>query len=454
MSNRTFLVRNPALSRRTILQGMLGGAAVNVALPLLNCFLNDNGTALASGAPLPVRFGTWYWGCGMNPQLWVPKKVGADYDLQPELEVIKPFKDQVSVFTGYKVALDGYSNFGHISGNWVLRTGAAPAKMDEIPAPTFDVLIGDMIGNGTRFRSLELASTGVPTHSYSARSTSIKNSGTTSAVEMYTRIFGPGFQDPNAGEFKPDPNVMVQKSVLSAVSEQRERFIKRVGSEDRARLDEYFTSLRQAEQQLELQLQKPPPAEACSIPSKPADIVPVGVEITQVVANHRLMSQLLAMALACNQTKVFNMVFSDSASSLRKAGSAMTHHLITHEEAVDKQLGYQPESSFFIRESMAGWATFLQAMSGIREGGGTLLDNMLIVAHSDTQLAKTHSIDGIPVMIAGKAGGRLKSGIHVAGRGAPITSIGLTVQQVMGLTVDSWGVKSNQASKPVGEILA
>jgi hypothetical protein len=229
--------------------------------------------------------------------------------------------------------------------------------------------------------------------------------------------------------------------------------MKHVGTEDKARLDEYFTSLRQAEQQLELQLQKPPPAESCSIPHKPADIVPVGVEITQVVANHKVMSQLLAMALACNQTKVFNVVFSDSVSSLRKSGSAMTHHLITHEEAVDKELGYQPESSFFIRESMSAWATFLQAMASIREGSGTLLDNMLIVAHSDTQLAKTHSIDGIPVMIAGKAGGRLRPGIHVAGRGAPITSVGLTVQQVMGMTVDSWGAKSNQTSKPISEIL-
>ena len=51
---------------------MLGGAAVSIGLPLLDCFLNGNGTALAQGAPLPVRFGTWFWGCGMNPDRWVP----------------------------------------------------------------------------------------------------------------------------------------------------------------------------------------------------------------------------------------------------------------------------------------------------------------------------------------------------------------------------------------------
>ena len=64
------------ISRRTVLRGMLGGAAVSVGLPLLDCFLNGNGTALAQGAPLPVRFGTWFWGCGMNPDRWVPSDGG------------------------------------------------------------------------------------------------------------------------------------------------------------------------------------------------------------------------------------------------------------------------------------------------------------------------------------------------------------------------------------------
>ncbi len=54
------------MNRRKVLKGMLGGCAVNVALPLLNCFLNGNGTALAAGAPIPLRFGTWQWGLGMS----------------------------------------------------------------------------------------------------------------------------------------------------------------------------------------------------------------------------------------------------------------------------------------------------------------------------------------------------------------------------------------------------
>lgn len=62
------------ITRRRVLRGMLGGAAVTVGLPFLECFLNANGTALASGTPIPTRFGTWFWGLGMNPSVFVPKR--------------------------------------------------------------------------------------------------------------------------------------------------------------------------------------------------------------------------------------------------------------------------------------------------------------------------------------------------------------------------------------------
>jgi hypothetical protein len=67
-------------TRRRFLRGALAaGAAITVGLPLLEVFLNEHGDALASGAPLPLRFGTWFWGCGMTPQRWNPEKEGADF---------------------------------------------------------------------------------------------------------------------------------------------------------------------------------------------------------------------------------------------------------------------------------------------------------------------------------------------------------------------------------------
>src|SRR6267378_4100348 len=82
-------IMNTNFSRRRVLRGMMGGGAVTLALPFLDCFLNTNGTALAGGRPLPVRFGTWNWGLGMNSQRWVPTKLGTDYDLLPELKYIE-----------------------------------------------------------------------------------------------------------------------------------------------------------------------------------------------------------------------------------------------------------------------------------------------------------------------------------------------------------------------------
>ena len=63
-------------NRRTLLRGTLAGSAVTMGLPLLDCFLNGNATALAQGAPLPLRFGAWMWGCGMNPERWTPGERG------------------------------------------------------------------------------------------------------------------------------------------------------------------------------------------------------------------------------------------------------------------------------------------------------------------------------------------------------------------------------------------
>jgi hypothetical protein len=217
-------------------------------------------------------------------------------------------------------------------------------------------------------------------------------------------------------------------------------------------MDEYFTSVRQLEQQLELQLQKPPPAEACKVMAKPDD-GPVGTEIGLVMKNHKLMAEILAMALACNQTKIFNVVFSDSASNLRMPGEQMIHHLMTHEEPLDKTLGYQPKAAWFIERSMESWALFVQTLANVREGDGALLDNCLVMGHSDTEFARLHSISGIPVMTAGRAGGRIKTGIHVSAIGEPVTRIGFTFQQVMGLPVEKWGVGSMQTSKPVSEIM-
>jgi Protein of unknown function (DUF1552) len=440
------------ISRRTVLRGMLGGAAVSVGLPLLDCFLNGNGTALAQGSPLPVRFGTWFWGCGMNPDRWVPTKEGADYDLSPELEALVPVREHVSVLSGFNTVLDGRPNLPHWTGVMATLTGSVPEVEPEVPAPTLDVLISGRIGMTTRFRSLEVNATGVPGQSYSRASESIVNASTVSPLELYGRVFGADFFDPREGPFVPDPKTLLRKSVLSAVREDATRLEASLGTHDRQRLDQYFTSLRQLENQIEVSL-APPDLAACMRPRAPAG-ENVGTDLGQAKSTHRLMTELLVFALLCDQTRVFSMLFSWGTSALRKSGAQTAHHQYTHDELVDQVLGYQPEATSFVLESMGAWAGFVQRLATTPEGAGTLLDNCLVLGHSESSFAKSHQVTTLPAMIAGRAGGRIRTGIHVAGNGEPVSRIGLTVQQVMGVPVSEWGSRSLQTSRPIGAILA
>jgi hypothetical protein len=139
---------------------------------------------------------------------------------------------------------------------------------------------------------------------------------------------------------------------------------------------------------------------------------------------------------------------------MRRPGQTYTHHLLTHEETPDKQLGYQPVAFWFNCRTMEGFASLIEAFAGIREGNGTLLDNTLIFAATETNYARVHSVDGVPVFTAGRAGGRIRTGLHVVGNGDPITRVGLTMMQVMGVPVDTWGTRSLQTSKSITEILA
>lgn len=443
---------NPVMSRRVVLRGLFQGATVAVALPFLDCFLNSNGTALASGAPLPVRFGTWFWGLGVTPGRWHPTTVGAGYDLPAELTPIAAFQDKVTVFSGFDCLTDGKPNFPHATAGPAFRTGIAPTASNALHGPSFDTIIADAIGGDTRFRSLDISAIGDRTNTLSGQGVGQMNPTETSAAVLYQRIFGDGFVDPNAASFTPDPIKMARKSALSVVTEQRHALEKRLGAADRARLDQYFTSLRQVESQLELQLQKPEPLEACRVPASPEDRE-VANDLEDVTRNHEVMARLLAMALACNQTTVFNMSFNNGASTLTRKGSATSHHQLTHDEAVDPVLGYQPESTRFVEDIMKAWGTFLGVLDSMPEGDGSLLDQTLVVAHSETEFARDHNINNLPIMFAGRAGGRIRSGLHVEGANDPVSSVALTAMQVMGVAIDSFGSGSMQTRRTVSGIV-
>lgn len=442
------------LSRRSALKGVMRGAAVAVGVPLLDAFLDGNGEALAAtGAPVPIRFGTWFWGLGVNPNRWFPTTAGPNYDIKAELEPIRPYASKINVLGNFNVPLDGAPNLPHSSGGPAIRTGRALTAERGLPGESFDVTISDLIGARSRFRSLEVSASGDPRNSLSGRGGGNLNPSEVSATGLYQRLFGTGFKDPNNASFTPDPEVMARRSVLSAVTEERQSLERAVGAADRQKLDQYFTSIRQLENQLDVELTKPEPLQACMVPKPVADRV-VNAEIENVVKNHELMVDLMVMALACDQTRVFNIMFNNGASALTRIGSTITHHQLTHEEALDNKLGYQPNATYFLTRIMDAWVYLVASLSKVQEGSRTLLDNTLVLAHSETEFAKFHTIDNIPMMTAGSAGGRMKTGIYVDGEGTPVSRVGLTLQQIMGVPLDRWGAKSMETNKSLGEIVA
>ena len=442
------------IDRRNFLRGALGGGIVTIALPLLDYFLDGNGAALASGAPMPVRFGNWFWALGMTKQIFVPTQLGANYELPEELVALKPVRDRINVLTEFNVYKDAHPNACHHTGWVTIRTGITPAGGKDFPGETIDVTVANEIGSTTRFRSLSVAATADSRDTVSYEGQFSKNAADASPVEFYQRIFGGDFVDPNAEIFIPNPRIMAEKSVLSPVIDKAKVLEKSLGAVDRARLDEYFTGLREVERQIDQQLKKPEPREACVRP-KPPQGQKAGVEVDILSDRHRLMTDLLVMAVACDQTRVFSMSYAKPFAETTRKGYDKTHHSATHEELVDVALGYQPTVSWFTRQAMESWAYFVQAFSKVKEGDSTLLDNSLIFAHSDVCTAKVHSLEGIPMFTAGRAGGKVKTGLHVSGEGnQPATRVGYTVMRAMGLDIKTWGAESNKTSKEIGEILA
>ncbi len=441
------------LNRRRVLRGMLNGGAVTVGLPLLNCFLNGNGTALADGSAMPQRFGSWIWGLGMNASVFVPKKTGKDFEFPEEIEALAPLRDKINIMTNATAFRDNSPLLCHFSGWVVSRTGIAPSNRT-LGSETYDVKIANQISRTRRFKSLTVNAAADARVSYSYEDPNTPSPAEYSPLLFYSRLFGPDFPDPNAKDFKPSPRVMARKSVLSGVMEEMDSLNKKVGTEDRARLDQYFSGLRHLEQQFDQQLTKPEPIAACHPAASPKDSdMKLGNESPLVVARHKMMTDLLAMAVACDQTRVVNMAYCATFSNTTKPGYDKPHHTTTHEEPVDDKLGYQPVVSWFTRRSMEGFAYFVQAFANIKEGDGTVLDNMFIVADTDHGLARMHALDGMPFITAGRAGGKVKNGYHIDMKGTTLARAGLTALRVMGVDTPRFGDRSNTTSDPISEIL-
>jgi len=450
------------LHRRTFLRGAIKGSAVAVALPLLDVFLDPHGESVAKPGPvgpasrssegLPTCFGTWFWPLGLSYRLWEPQEVGANFQLNDHLKPLAPIMGKFNVYSGLQAMMDGKTNIVHYSPVQAQYTGTVSiVQSPNTYGRSLDQDVASFFGStGVVFPSVTVTafgSGGRGSWSSPGNSTGM-NPAEDSPLTLYTKMFGPSFIDPNAADFKPNPTIMVRERVLSGVKDQRDALMKVLPASDRARLDAYFTSVRDLENQLHTQLQKPKPLPACNKPEAPEEHL--GSEVNDVQRTHRLFAQLQAHAFSCGLTRVWN---TSIPNALHRTGDPIGNHEHTHTDVIDPQLGYQPQVKWYCDLYMSMFTELVQALDSIQEGKGTLLDRSLILAMTDHGSARAHSITEIPMFTAGFANGRVRNGIHATAAGDTVCRVGLTCQQAVGMPVASWGTLSNATSRPFSEVL-
>jgi hypothetical protein len=442
------------IHRRAVLRGLAYGGAVSVALPALECMLDSHGRALADGTPLPKRFGVFFWGNGVRLARFVPQATGA-YELS---ETLKPFanvKDYLTVISGFDIKSGNQR--GHHAGTVGILSGAPMISQDPkgapyastFSAPSIDQVVASQIGMATRFKSLEV---GISRNVTTGEGTTLRylsHSGPDNPnppeylpKALYTRVFGSGFTAPN-GAATIDPKLALRRSVLSAVREDATALRTRLGQNDRRRLDQHFESIRTLENQISAAEAAPPPPTACSAPDAVTDS-PGDANLT---ATNASMARLVSLALACDQTRVFSYMFSGSVggTSYPELKISGNHHTLSHDEGGD-----QPNVQAITLFIMARFAALLEALKGIPEGDGNLLDNCAILASTDTSEGQPHSINNYPILIAGGGGGALvHPGIHIKGNRGNTSDVLLTLLQAMDLPLTEFGKGSGLSKTPV-----
>jgi hypothetical protein len=242
--------------------------------------------------------------------------------------------------------------------------------------------------------------------------------------------------------------------VLSGISDERASLNKELGAADRQKIDYYFTALRPLEQKLDIQLQKPPPLPACTKPDEAKDDGHPVFLATEALERHDLFAGLMAHALACDQTRVASLIITQGMTGLRRDGDPTSHHSYTHEEPIDTKLGYQVKVAWFQQLYFQHLLSFATMLDGIKEGDQSLLDHMLVFAHTCHVAPRLHSLQNYGFLTLGGASGRVKTGMHVSTPGDVATRVTFTIQQAMGVPVSSWGTGSNHVTSPISGVLA
>ena len=432
------------LDRRTILRG----AGALVALPFLEAMTAPRARAATSDAEPPRRMVFVYVPNGVHVPAWRPATTGTDYVLPAMLEPLAPFRDSLLVFSGLthdKARANGDGPGDHARASAAFLTGCQPFKTDGTSirvGVSVDQVAAARVGSATRLRSLEIgveggAQSGQCDSGYAcaySSNLSWSTPHTPSPKETDPRlVFDRLFRDGDADETAEERARRLRRraSVLDLVRDDARTLDKRLGAADRRKLDEYLTSVRELERRI----------EASS--SGRANGVPDSARPSAAPATYaehlRLLCDLLVLALSTDTTRIATFSFANEGSNRSYAflGVPEGHHDISHHgNEPDKLAKIQLVNRFHVEQ----FAYLLGKLRDVKEGDGDLLVNSMVLYGSGIGDGNRHNHDDLPILLAGRGGGRVTSGRHVqVAKETPVANLFVSMLEKMDVTVARHG---------------
>lgn len=435
---------HPVIARRTFLRGLGAG----IALPLLEGMLPSSRAMAAAASPrkAPLRAVFVYVPNGAHMEDWTPRGLGREFELTPILEPLRNVRNDLQILTGLahqKAFANGDGAGDHARASATFLTGCQARKTggaDIRIGVSVDQIAAAKIGRETRLPSLELGidrgqRAGACDSGYACayqyniswRSESVPNPPEINPASVFDRLFGNGSTSDQAeNRARRD---LHRKSILDFAMDDARRLQAKLGTTDRAKLDEYLTSVRELEQRIAA---APRIAEALPEKTRPEGI-PNSYE------NHvRLMFDLLALALQTDNTRIATFIMAHDGSNRPYPGIGVSegHHDLSHHAGNREKLAKIARINRF---HMVQFAAFIERLKGIKEGEGTLLDHSMVVYGSGISDGNRHNHDNLPIILAGGGNGSLQPGRHVRFEREPMTNLYLTMLDLMNAGVDRLG---------------
>ena len=425
------------ISRRAVLRG----AGVTIALPWLESFPALGNTV--SSSAFPKRFGVLFMGNGVNENHWSAEGSGAEMKLSKTLSVLEPLKQKINVIDGlFNKAATGQGIHPAQTGS--LLSGAQIKKGAIIRSGiSVDQMIASRLGQDTSQSSIVLACeqpmTGYHETNFSmAYSSHIswRTADSPIPVEVYPSLaFDNLFE--NRGSLR---NI----SILDRAKERAEALSRKISSGDKAKLDEYLTSVREVEKRVESLRKKgqdaaKPQDEPAATMERPASGLPDDLR-----DHTRLMCDLIAIAFQTDRTRVASLLLARDLSALYypflevKKG----HHSASH-------YNDSPEYERISRFHLSQFAYLAEKLDNMPEGEGSVLDNSCLMFLSNMWVGRTHDNSRLPVVLAGGLGGALETGrtlnyLPSCDEDRKMCSLYLSIMDRMGVSLEQFGDADNR----------